>query len=164
MDTKICSHCGKEYSATREYFPPRKTCKDGLDSWCKVCLNTISKEKYKQNYLNIKMRRKKYNKQWNETHVKYKQILNRAWNTKYPLQFKEIERRHRHKRRKLGSEVYIENIIDEPTVEHHINNTKVIHVPIDLHILYGGTQERHRFMVNQIVEQIYGIKIKEKRK
>lgn len=60
------------------------------------------------------------------------------------------------KRRKLG----FEKIYDNPFTEseeinwHHINDTEVIALPKDLHLLYMG--KNHREDLTQIINQIYG--------
>jgi hypothetical protein len=72
-------------------------------------------------------------------------------------------KRHRDKRqRDYGGKRLAENIIDEPVIRHHINDKEVVDVPYDIHVMYPTyPKEVHRFMVNQIIEQIYNIKIKE---
>lgn len=63
--------------------------------------------------------------------------------------------------RKLGFillKIY-ENIFDEPIEYHHINDMTVIPIPMELHKLYCGlSTDSHRFMVNQLIWQIYGVK------
>ncbi|OZV10763.1 hypothetical protein CIW83_18250 [Tissierella sp. P1] len=47
MKVKTCTKCGEEYPATTMYFHKAKTCKDGLNSKCKYCINENYKKKYK---------------------------------------------------------------------------------------------------------------------
>jgi hypothetical protein len=64
--------------------------------------------------------------------------------------------KHKAKRRKLGFNLVYENIIDEKFQYHHINNKDVVAIPIELHQLYiTNNLSNHRFMVNQIIKQIY---------
>jgi hypothetical protein len=65
--------------------------------------------------------------------------------------------KHKAKRhRNLGWNIVKDNIIEEPIDWHHVNNTDVVAIPKDLHQLYPGRNvDNHRFMVNQIVVQIY---------
>lgn len=46
MDTKICSKCGKELP--REAFHKNNRAKDGLQYYCKACLNEALKESRKR--------------------------------------------------------------------------------------------------------------------
>jgi len=64
--------------------------------------------------------------------------------------------KHKAKRKKLGFNLPYENIINERFQYHHINNKNVVAIPEDLHQLYiSNNLINHRFMVNQIVKQIY---------
>lgn len=47
--TKICSKCKKRLLATKEFFYKAKSRKDGLNSWCKKCMNTKSRIYRKNN-------------------------------------------------------------------------------------------------------------------
>jgi len=47
MKTKICTKCKKRKSTTLEYFPPEKGHKDGLSSWCRICIRK-KVQKYKR--------------------------------------------------------------------------------------------------------------------
>lgn len=39
LPQKVCTSCNTPYPATRQYFPPAKTNKDGLRGICKLCRN-----------------------------------------------------------------------------------------------------------------------------
>lgn len=62
MKTKICtnSKCGKELSATTEYWYRRKNGKFGLHARCKECMN----EYQKQYHIDNKEKKSEYDKQW----------------------------------------------------------------------------------------------------
>lgn len=49
MRHKRCTKCGKEKSATTEYFPPNKQTKDKLASWCRVCVRELARILNKKN-------------------------------------------------------------------------------------------------------------------
>lgn len=56
--TKICSHCKQEFPATREFFPPQKRGKYGLNACCKKCTAIqIKKRKHGDNYDEWKLAR-----------------------------------------------------------------------------------------------------------
>jgi len=61
------------------------------------------------------------------------------------------------KRKNLGYNMPIENIIEEPYVWHHRSNTTMVAIPEDIHILYkpGLSLQEHRFLCNQVIRQIY---------
>lgn len=44
MLEKICTRCKNLKPRTSEYFPLHNKCKDGLDSWCRVCRATYRSE------------------------------------------------------------------------------------------------------------------------
>lgn len=44
MIEKICTKCKVNKPRTTEFFPPHNKCKDGLDSWCRVCRATYRSE------------------------------------------------------------------------------------------------------------------------
>jgi hypothetical protein len=52
MVMKRCSKCNEEKPMTKEYFPPRKTAKDGYRNTCKVCNNARKRAYEKQRILN----------------------------------------------------------------------------------------------------------------
>lgn len=143
--------------------------------------NTIEKQK---NY-NKSIKRKKVMMKFNKKHpnymIKYRQLhpdlRNRTkWhnnyyhtkkgkeiilkiNKKYSLseKGKMSMRKHQSMRHKLLKFIVIsENIINEKTVFHHIDNSHVISIPEDIHTLYSfSNREYHRFMCNQVVKQLY---------
>ena len=183
MQTKKCKICGLEYPITIDYFYKSRKYYIGI---CKNCYCMRQKNKYAINYNNYrdiikqKSKLKHYNLYHNNlsykqkllnqhklrlsTDVEYKHkrnICTKNWIKNHREQFNCAMRRANNKRhRNLGGLRKAENIINESTVEHHINDKEIINIPVDLHELYHGSQEYHRFMVNQIVEQIYNIKIR----
>ena len=67
---------------------------------------------------------------------------------------------HDKRKRNLNSNLLIENIIDEKSERHHIDDDNIVFIPEDLHKLYPGYHiTEHRFMCNQIAEQLYNIKL-----
>ena len=44
MTNKTCSKCNKEFPATNEYFHKNKDHKDGLRTWCKICVKTYQND------------------------------------------------------------------------------------------------------------------------
>lgn len=73
MKTKTCSKCKIEKNITG--FPKRKTSKDGMDSWCKKCMNKSSR-KYRKIH---KQKIKTYNKKYRETHQKELKMLQKKY-------------------------------------------------------------------------------------
>lgn len=67
-----------------------------------------------------------------------------------------IKKSQAKRQRELGFEKLFDNIIDEGVDWHHVDDQRVIALPRDLHRLYLGWHKiEHRFMCNQIVDQIY---------
>lgn len=46
---KKCTKCKVEYEATLEKFPSNAKAKDGLGSWCKVCVRELNRASYSKN-------------------------------------------------------------------------------------------------------------------
>ena len=152
MSNKICTKCGQKYPATTKYFPTRQQSKDKLDSWCRNCYRCASKA-----YRAIPNNHSKHlqnNCIWYAKHKSYNRQQMLKWSR--TLKGQEFWAKVQTRRRKLGWVKAYKNIINEPIEWHHINNKNVVAVPKDLHKLYGGlSQKYHRFMVNQIVKQLY---------
>lgn len=49
MEFKVCSRCKKELPADVDHFYRNKRSKDGIDSWCKGCVNAAYAKWYKNN-------------------------------------------------------------------------------------------------------------------
>jgi hypothetical protein len=64
------------------------------------------------------------------------------------------------RKRKLGFNPIIPNILDEKIVWHHIDDDNVVPIPRDLHLLYygGHDTEKHRENIKPIIEQLYETK------
>ena len=75
-----------------------------------------------------------------------------------PEKYRFIRSRSYAKCRGLGFNQVYNNIISEPYVWHHINHDDVVSVPKDIHELYNGygfRGNRHKFMISQVIGQIY---------
>ena len=57
---KTCTKCGKEYSATSEFFSPDKRTNEGLQSWCKECHRKISRGHHQNHIEEHKVSRRGY--------------------------------------------------------------------------------------------------------
>lgn len=82
----------------------------------------------------------------------------KSWNKRHPAQRKLIKAKSFAKSRGLGFNIKYKNKIAEPVVYHHLNKSDVIAIPEDIHQLYFGNEFKtvaHRFMVKQVVKQIY---------
>lgn len=78
---------------------------------------------------------------------------------------RQLRLKNQHIReRNLGFNILCENILDESFTWHHIDNENVIAVPRDLHELFtrGKDVEKHRGLLEHIVEQLYPVLKKEK--
>ena len=169
MKTKTCPHCKKNLLLNEFSFA--KARKNKVASWCKSCTNEATKKYCAQRYIaDFKFRQKLKEKGLKRYHSvnNHNKIL--KFNKKYCAkryatdpEFREYRKRYSDKRhRGYGGTRIAENIIDEPVIRHHVNDNEVIDVPRDIHTMYPTyPKEVHRFMVNQVVEQIYEIKIKE---
>ncbi len=49
METKVCTKCGEEKPATREYYTKKSSSKDGLATECKTCKKKRDKDHYEAN-------------------------------------------------------------------------------------------------------------------
>ena len=58
--TKICTICGKELSATIEYFYEKKGGKFGLQSWCIECYKKYRKQRYEEKKDYVLKQQKEY--------------------------------------------------------------------------------------------------------
>lgn len=66
---KKCTKCGIEYPATVEFFNRDKTRKDGLKSWCRVCVREYyqeNKDSYREHYQENKDRILEYNREYRQ--------------------------------------------------------------------------------------------------
>jgi len=147
----------------------------------KIKLNEINKQWIINHPIKFKRIQKKYRlenrKKLSEKGVNYNQLHKKEhndcqyrWVEKHPIKFKKtikkyhktekfkaLSRKNKAKRRLLGYNKKYDNIIIGKKEWHHMNNKDVVAIPKDLHKLYNGkAREEHRFMVNQIVQQIYG--------
>jgi hypothetical protein len=80
MKTKICVDC-KESKTTDEYSK-RSAAKDGCDSYCKCCRNTISRDYYKRTQPQQLIRVNKYQNKNPEKMLSYRQEYNKREETK----------------------------------------------------------------------------------
>lgn len=49
-DTKTCTRCKTIKPRDLENFPPHNKCKDGLDSWCRICRREYRNANLRGNY------------------------------------------------------------------------------------------------------------------
>jgi len=85
---------------------------------------------------------------------KYRLALKKYWSSK---KGKLNKAKMDSKRNKMGFNLILKNIIDEPIEYHHMNDKDVAELPKDLHQLYPGrNKNEHRFMCNSVIKQIYG--------
>jgi len=75
MKTKICTKCGKELPATKEFFPVKRTHSDGLHSWCRECGRKYARQYAREN----REAKLEYGRQWRKE--------NREAIIKYALQY-----------------------------------------------------------------------------
>lgn len=79
---KRCTKCGRLYPATKEFYPKRKSSKDGLRNECRICTSKYLKQyrqnnkdqikkNAKDNALHNKEKLKQYQKQWRAAHQEY---------------------------------------------------------------------------------------------
>lgn len=131
MKHKKCSKCSEIFPATLEYFYSNKARKDGLQTYCIECV-----KKYNHSEKS-KLTQKKF---WKSERGR----LNMA--------------RQCAKKRGLGDNLKFPNILAESYHLHHINSKEIVAVPAYFHNFYkiNLTLEQHIFMLNQIINQIYG--------
>jgi hypothetical protein len=65
-EMKQCTKCGKKFPATRKFFKEHKATKDGLDSWCRQCVNAASRA-------------------WRVANPDKTRASRKAWKAKHPL-------------------------------------------------------------------------------
>ncbi len=64
-----CTKCGQKFPETSEYFRPDKRYKNGLTTWCRVCLraaNTKNKREHRNSSEKNKVAARKYQKKYRE--------------------------------------------------------------------------------------------------
>jgi hypothetical protein len=171
MDKKVCSRCGIEKSLTDFNKNKKNKNNDGLQYTCGECDRKYLKKYYSENkdknHSDMKKWReqnknylKKYeselrpNKERRSTDSKYRQ---REW--RKTVKGKAHNRRHNHKRRKLGKNELCQNILDESEhpIAHHVNDNDFVWIPDDLHRLftYSPDVSIHRNNLLMIVYQLY---------
>lgn len=101
METKICTKCGKELQAIKEFFYRQKGGKFGLRSWCKECCKQYSidnceklSEYAKQYHIDNREKRLECSKQWHECKPDYTKqyyIDNREERLEYGKQYRQTE-------------------------------------------------------------------------
>jgi len=64
IPTKVCTKCGVEYPATLEFFYAKKSCKYGVNSYCKRCSVRVSIDNSRKNTEQARARRQR----WTEKH------------------------------------------------------------------------------------------------
>ena len=185
---KICLKCKKELPLTE--FHKNKSKKDRLYCYCKICERERKAKRYADpnNHDRILEASKKSQAKRRQDPIKRqkinemsKKLCAKAYQDPIKRQkhneackkycakryttdpeFREYRKRNSDKRHRDYDGIRLaENIIDEPVIRHHINDNEVIDVPRDIHTMYPTyPKEVHRFMVNQVVEQLYNIKLK----
>lgn len=117
-------------------FGKDKNKPDGLNYWCKDCKYNCSQSP--EGIITQVKASKKYRAS------DYGKLVNAITHAKH---------------RNLGfNRPYGDNVISELYTWHHINHNDMVTVPRDLHQIYTGSGFsliQHRFMVNQIVKQLY---------
>ncbi len=102
MKSKICIKCGKEYSATLEYFYPDKRLKSKLRSRCKKCHQEYGQSEagkhahrkyYQRHSEQIKEQRKQYCQQHHIEIKKYQKKYYQTLNGYLRCVFRNIKRR-----------------------------------------------------------------------
>jgi len=107
-----------------------------------------SAEKRYEQSPNVKAYRQKYHAS------EQAKLLQKIW--KKTEKGKLKTRRMDAKRRRLGFNIVYENIIDESSVWHHINDNDVIAVPKDIHSHFNHcSTDVHRENLIPIIEQLY---------
>ena len=142
MDNKTCIKC-KLLKSTNK-FNKNKCKKDGFDNWCKKCRIEYNN--------NRKEERQEYRKN-NIEHIKkvaqkYGQSKNGKLNNA----------KNNANRRGLGFNLKYNNIFKKPFAYHHMNKNDVVTITEDIHQLYVGNgfnSTQHRFMIKQIINQLY---------
>jgi hypothetical protein len=123
-------------------------------------------EYQKKKYQTDKKYREKVNKQnklnWERHGEKYVENHKSYQKEYYQTEHGKLIRKKHYteRKRKLKFIPIIPNILDEKIVWHHIDNTNVIPIPEDIHLLYstGHDTEKHRENLKPIIEQLYNIK------
>ena len=145
---KICTKCRLWYPIDK--FHKNKSKYDGLSYWCKDCdKHYTQSEQCKINYKKH-MQAKKGKATRDKAQKKY--MISEKGRIAYA--------KAQAKFRGLGWNLVYGNLISEPYCWHHISYSNVVAIPRDLHNLYNHNLlgiNGHRFMLNQIIEQIYEI-------
>jgi len=75
---RICSKCGKEFPATRDFFHYNGRGELGLEARCKLCANEHNRDYYLKNTKKVNDRQNKYRRANPEKHT----ACNKAWRDK----------------------------------------------------------------------------------
>ena len=103
---KKCSSCREIKELTTEFFPRRKSSKDGFDSQCKACRKEYDRKRYIENskkfrkvkteyYHANKEARKQYQKEYYQKNAKKCKSLNSKWQKENPVVRRIINARSR---------------------------------------------------------------------
>ena len=118
MNTKVCTKCGNEYPATREYFYADSRGKYGLQAWCRKCHCAhrnayradhpeLVKEQWRkyseENRERERQRSQKYRADNKESYREYKRKHSRKWRAANPERTRETGRRNYLERSKNPS-------------------------------------------------------------
>ena len=133
-----CGKCGEWFPETDEYFSRNKTCKNGLNSHCRLCSNKKGTE-------------------WRKKNKEQSKKLTVEWRKKNPINYKILQAKTYAKERNLGFNIIATiPFTDKNRKEwyfYHINNKDVVAIPRDIHFLYMG--KNRKFMVEQVIAQLY---------
>jgi hypothetical protein len=138
-----CTKCGRELPATLEFFSAKKTCKDGLNSYCKSCksledrnyreknadkISLQRREKYKQNPESFSERNKKQYQIHKEKRTKYDRNYYLKNKSKVQTRTKKYYQEHREEmseKKKLYWNAHLDKMRDSQKIWNHKNKKKV---------------------------------------
>ena len=135
----FCPKCKRDLA--RDKFDKNKSRKNGLNGWCKDCLLA-----------------------WRQDNRQSANDRAEAWRQIHNV--KDSDAKKYSRQRGLEHTVLLPNVYKDTEIDycwHHITDNLVIAVPLSMHQHYCFSRdiEKHRELVNERIETLYGINLKE---
>ena len=134
----FCPKCKQDLP--RDKFDKNKSRKNGLNGWCKDCLLA-----------------------WRQNNRQSANDRTKVWRQIHNV--KDSDAKKYSRQRKLGHTILLPNVYKDTEIDycwHHVADNLVIAVPLSMHQSHHGYGvKEHRKLVNDRIETLYGVNLKE---